>query len=439
MQEAFLHYLWRTAQFDQKNLITTTGEPITLLDRGEHNHDAGPDFLNARLKIGTTLWVGNVEIHVNASHWYEHRHQFDRAYDNVILHVVAVDDQPVCYDNGDPIPCLELKDRIPVGLIKNYNRLLQNENWIPCGQQIHAVSEMNKTMWLDRMMIERLEMKTTVMEEIYKETNSNWEETFYQLLGFAFGLKINTQPFLLLAKSLPLNLLRKHKHSLFQLEALLFGQAGMLAREFIDEYPKRLQKEYVFLQKKYQLQPIPVNTWKFARMRPAGFPTIRIAQFATLLYQKNHLFSKMLVAKDIQSIEHALNIKISNYWKTHYIFDKPSISRDKKLGRQFIHLLIINCIVPVLFLYGRTIAAPLHEEQALRLLEQIAPERNQIINRWKLLGLSPESAYQTQALLHLKRHYCDQKRCLECVIGHQVLKEPLLSYSPILPISTPSE
>ncbi|MFT5763252.1 MAG: hypothetical protein ACI8X3_000671, partial [Saprospiraceae bacterium] len=250
----------------------------------------------------------------------------------------------------------------------------------------------------------------------------NWEETFYQFLAKGFGVKVNTEPFEQLAKSLPMIILSKHKTSLIQLEALLFGQSGMLENTFEEEYPIRLQKEYAFLRKKHRLNPIPGESWKFMRMRPANFPSIRIAQFATLVYQSAHLFSKILAAKNVKELENMFEVKISNYWQTHYIFDKLSIKRNKALGKNSIHLLIINTIIPFLFLYGKMNSNEGLKEKALQLLEAISPEQNAIISEWKKLGADPKSAYQTQALLQLKKHYCDKKNCLNCSIGYAILK-----------------
>lgn len=422
MKEEFLHYIWRLRQFDWKDLKTVAGEKIEVIDTGQLNTNAGPDFLDARIRIGETLWAGNVEIHINASDWTTHGHQRDRAYDNVILHVVFDDNRPIYYKNKEPIPCLELRKRIPLKIFTNYEKLLNNEYWIPCQHQFHLAPVISRNLWLDRLMVERLEQRLDIMSTQLKANQYNWEESFYQFIATAFGLKVNVVPFERLARSLPLLLLTKHKSSLFQIEALLFGQAGLLEGKFEDDYPNRLKKEYSFLSKKYKLKPIAESSWKFLRMRPANFPSIRIAQFATLIYQSVHLFSKILASANVSEIENMFQIKLSTYWHTHYIFDRISSKRKKNLGKSAIHLLIINTIAPFLFLYGQEKANEKYKEKAFQLLEELKPESNIIIKKWRALGVKPKSAYQTQALLQLKNNYCAQKRCLNCVIGNAVLK-----------------
>ncbi len=421
MKEDFLYYLWRMKGFDLDELKTTSGEEITIQNGGELNYDSGPDFLNARIKIGDTLWAGNVEMHLKSSEWNVHRHQLDSAYENVILHVVLEEDQPIIRKNGERIPCLELQKRIPPKISKTYKKLLQNEHWIPCQHLIHKVPEITRNLWLDRLMVERLEAKITEIEKSLTLNHNNWEETFYQFLARNFGVKINAEPFEQLAKSIPLLTLNKHKTNLIQLEALLFGQAGLLENDLKDDYPRKLKKEYHFLKRKYHLKSIKGDSWKLMRLRPANFPTIRIAQFATLIYQSVHLFSKMLIAKNVKEIENMFDVKISNYWQTHYVFDKSSIKRNKSFGKNAVHLLIINAIAPFLFLYGKEKGEDLYKEKAIRLLEELNPEKNNIIDEWKKLGLDPVSAYQSQALLHLKNNYCKTLKCMSCSIGNAVL------------------
>lgn len=422
MKEDLLHYVWRFQRFDLHDLQTTEGESIQVQQTGDHNHNAGPDFLNARIKIGTTIWAGNVEMHLKSSDWTKHQHQKDLAYDNVILHVVLEEDENIQRQNGTRIPCLVLKKRIPNKLSKVYQKLLHNEFWIPCQHHFYAVGNMTKVLWLDRLLVERLESKIIFIENLLKENTNNWETTFYQILARNFGVKINATPFERLAKSLPLQILGKHKSNLFQVEALLFGQSGLLQNDFEDDYPKRLQKEFHFLQKKYQLTPLEKSNWKFLRMRPANFPTIRIAQFAQLIFQSVHLFSKVLAVKNVKEIENMFELKLSNYWQTHYVFDKVSVKRKKSLGKNAIHLFVINTIAPFLFLYGKSRDDDEYKDLAFRLLEELKPESNSIITKWKELGMEPDSAYQTQALLQLKNEYCDRKRCLECAVGNGILK-----------------
>ena len=421
MREDFLHYLWRMKRLRLDQLQTTQGESIQILHFGRHNTHAGPDFTEARIKIADTLWVGNVEMHLKSSEWLAHRHQEDKAYDTVILHVVLEEDQIIFRNNGERIPCIELQKRIPPKISKNYQQLLHNVYWIPCQHHFAEVREMTKNLWLDRLLVERLEQKTLSIQERLQHNTNSWEDTFYQVLARNFGLKVNTDPFELLALQTPHKLYAKHKNNLFQIEALLFGQSGLLDEDFEDAYPNALKKEYLFLKGKYQLSPIKKESWRFLRMRPANFPTIRIAQFATLTFQSLHLFSKMLEVKTIKDIEELLTVEISEYWHTHYVFDKPSKKRIKTLGTNTIHLLVMNAIVPCLFLYGTQKDAEEYKDKALALLEELPAEKNAIISQWERLGMRPNSAYQTQALLQLKKEYCTKQRCLECAVGNRIL------------------
>ncbi len=424
MQEDFLHFVWRLGRFRMKDLITTTGETISIVDPGQHNQDAGPDFLNARMRIGSTLWAGNVEMHLRSSQWYAHGHEKDPNYDNVILHVVLDEDQVVYHPNGERIPCLNLRTYVSPGLARQYLRLLHSEYWISCQTQLHQVPEIKRQLWLDRLLVERLEQRTEQLTELLESNNGDWEETFHQGLAWGLGLKVNADAFLMLAQSIPLKTIQRHRNSLLQLEALLFGQAGLLESQFTDDYPKALQKEYDFLKLKFGLRPISANHWKFMRMRPANFPTVRIAQWATLLYRTGALFSKMLAAQKVKEIENAFVVELSNYWQTHFRFDKPAAKRTKTLGRARVHLLIINVIAPFLFLYGKKRDEQRFQDRALQLLEELPPEKNTVLERWKQFGMSADQAAQSQALLHLKKQYCDTKRCLDCAIGCQILQRP---------------
>ena len=422
MRESFLHFLWRWRRFDAQQLSTTEGQPIEILHPGEWNTHAGPDFFNARLRIGDTTWAGNVEMHLRASEWFAHRHSDDAAYDNVVLHVVLEEDQPIVRPSGERIPCLELKGRIPAKILENYQRLEHERAWIPCQRDFNSIPDIIRLNWLDRLLVERLEQKTAAIAEVLVATGNHWEEAFYRLLARNFGLKVNAEPFEALARSLPLLTLAKHKNDREQVEALLFGQAGMLEESFKDDYPDRLAKEYKFLSHKYGLSPLAAAQWKFLRLRPANFPTVRLAQFAALVHQSAHLFSKILEAKNLRELENLFDIQPGDYWNTHFQFDKPSVKRVKNPGRDFVHLLIINTIAPFLFHYGKTKSQEEYQKRALNLLEELPPESNTIVDGWADLGIRVRHAYQTQALIHLKTRYCDAKRCLECAVGHAILK-----------------
>ncbi len=422
MREDFLHFLWRSKRFEMNNLATTTGEKIEIFRVGQYNTNDGPDFSNARIKIGDTTWAGNVEIHTNSSEWFKHGHQNDDAYDSIVLHVVYEENTTIKRRSGARIPCLELKGRIPSGILANYQKLMHQQRWIPCQNFLETISRSAISFWLDRCLVDRLEQKTESIAATLELTNNNWEETFYIYFGRSFGQKTNALPFEQLARITPIKLLNKHRNSLFQLEALLFGQAGFLENTMEETYGKELQQEYGFLQRKYKLIPLKSAFWKFARLRPLNFPTIRIAQFAALIHRSDNLLSKVLSANNVKEIQNLLSVQLSNYWQDHYLFNKLSIRRKKTLGKSAIHGIIINAIVPFTFLYGEKLGNEKFKNKAFDLLSSIPPERNHIIEKWHSVGIEADSAYQSQALLQLKQKYCDRQKCLKCAIGNSILR-----------------
>lgn len=421
MNEDLLHHAWKFRLFDHRELFTQYGEKVEVIKTGDHNLDSGPDFFNARIRIGDTEWAGNVEIHINASDWNKHHHTGDDAYRDVILHVVYNNDLAVSNSKGVLLPVIELKDKLDRAFIERYETLSKGVSWIPCGEQVKQVDGFMRSAWMERLLIERLERKSKEIEQTLDLSRSSWEESFYFHLARSFGFKVNSLPFGLLARSLPLQAIAKHKSSLLQVEALLFGQAGMLNEHFNDEYPRALQNEYAFLQKKFKLVPLEPHLWKFMRMRPSNFPTIRIAQFAALIHNSSHLFSKILEAASVQDIQKLLNVEASEYWESHFTFDKPSPRSKKSLGRSSIDTIIINTIVPFLFVYGKKQGDERFCERAFSLLEQVEGESNSIVSKWKLLGMPVHDAWSTQALIQLKSEYCDKKRCLQCAIGAKLL------------------
>lgn len=421
MTEEFLHYIWKYRLMDH-NLVSTSGDHLVVIQPGSQNADAGPDFFNARIRINNTVWAGNVEIHVCSSDWYKHNHQNDPAYDNIVLHVIYMDDKPIVRKNGERIPTLELKGHFKQSLYERYSYFMTNRNWIPCEKLIQGVDRFVLNNWIDRLMIEKLENKAAEITSHFFNNKSDWEQTFYEFLARNFGFKINASPFQLLAKSLPLKVLAKHKDNKFQIEALLFGQAGLLKSTYTDDYPEKLKKEFVFLKKKYNLIPIDSHLWKFLRLRPSNFPSIRISQFADLIYKSSHLFSAILEKRDIKELIELFDVSVSDYWNSHYVFDKVSGKRKKIIGIKTIHLLIINTVIPFLFVYGRYRNDQSMIDRALKLLDQLPGEQNAIISKWEELGLSVRSAFYTQALILLKNSYCKNKRCLHCGIGNEILK-----------------
>lgn len=422
MKEDFLHYVWQFKLFDVVGLITTSGDLLTVLHPGTHNTDSGPDFFNSKLVLENTVWAGNVEIHWHASEWIRHGHQHDAAYGNVILHVVYEEDETVYNNQGEKIPTLELKNRIPTMLTQRYQSFLTGRKWIPCAHLLHEVTPAVIYPFLQRLMVEKLEEKSALILRDWEHNHRNWEQTFYEFMARNFGFSVNALPFQLLAQSLPVQVLARHKDRLDQLEALLFGQAGLLEDDFTDAYPLQLKKEYGHLKKKYQLQPLNGSVWKFSRMRPANFPTLRIAQFALLVHQSSSLFSRLMETTSLKSMRTILELELSGYWPDHYAFDKPSVHRAKSLGDVSIDTILINTVIPFLFVYGKYKDEEAYQQRAMHYLEQIGPEKNQVITRWEESGVKVYHASDTQGLLHLKKRYCSVKKCLTCTIGNSILK-----------------
>lgn len=419
MKESFLHYVWQNKLFAQTDLLTTDGQQIEIVDIGKLNSDSGPDFFNAKVKINDTLWAGNIEIHINASDWHRHNHTTDKSFDTVILHVVKNSDAEIFRADGEKIPQMIL--RYPTTIEHKYNHLMLEVKWIPCANKISEVPSIYISSWKNALLAERLRQKTEHIQSLLKEYDQHWEEAFYISLARSFGFNTNSQAFELLAKSISMSVLAKHKNDLFQLEALLFGQSGLLVLAEPDEYVQALAKEYAFLKAKYQLHPLDGSNWKLLRMRPDNFPHIRIAQFAALIHSSSKLFSKIIQKPDLKYLTSLFTTETSDYWKSHYVFSEISKDKSKPLGRNSIHSIVINTIVPLLFCYASRNGNDELKEKTLELLEKIPAERNVIVSGWEGLGIEIKSAYDSQAFIHLKKMYCDNKKCLRCRIGHKVL------------------
>ena len=423
MKEDFLHYIWKYKLFDTSELLTQNNEQTEIISFGLHNTDAGPDFFNGKVKIGKTIWAGNIELHIKSSDWIKHKHSFDKAYDNVILHVVYDNDVTIKDKDGNAIPTLELKSLISGELIDKYNNLIQSKDWIPCGKQIKTVNEFTINSWINRLAIERLERKSEEIQETLQFNKNNWEETFYQYLFKYFGLKVNALPFEQLAKNTSLKIIEKH-NDLFSIEALLYGQAGYLDDNLEDEYFSKLKKEYHFLKSKFDLTPLDKSLWKLLRLRPSNFPTIRISQLANLMNNHTRLFARIIEAKSVKELQQLFIVQASMYWDTHYQFGaEVKDKKIKKIGINTINNIIINVIVPFTFVYGK---AKQNEElvnKSLSLLENIKAENNSIIKKWTELGVKSSNAMQTQSLIELKNNYCSQKKCLNCSIGNKIIQQ----------------
>ncbi len=421
MTEEFLHYIWQYRLYNP-NLVLQTGEHMEVIHPGMHNKDSGPDFFNARIRIGETLWAGNIEIHIQSSDWKRHKHQQDLSYDNVILHVVWRDDIPVFRNNGSSIPTLELDGKYNENSWKNYLRFMASDKWIPCDTMISGVDKFVLNSWLDRVLVERLERKALQVEHILSLTNNDWAQTFYRLLARNMGFKLNNQAFEMLAQSLPYQFLAKHADNLFQVEAMVFGQAGLLGNTFTDDYPQKLKKEYEFLRVKFNLSPIDAHLWRFMRLHPGNFPTLRLAQFASIIHHSGSIISELFNSNDIITYRKLFGAESSEYWNTHYTFEKLSVPRKKTLGQSAIDLVLINLVAPILLAYGRRKSDSGITEKPIDLLMQLKGEDNSVIRKWAGLGMDVSNAASTQALLELKANYCDSRKCLHCRIGNDLLK-----------------
>jgi hypothetical protein len=420
MTEDFLHFIWKTRQWTN-NTVTASKKTFEVLDTGMHNFDAGPDFFNAKINIDGTIWAGNVEIHKKASDWFAHNHDSDKAYDNVILHVVAENNEKAITQSGRELETWEMQ--YPNSAFDQYQKFIQNISGIPCHQDIHKINPSEIIIWLQSVAVERLKNKATEIEKrLYKE-RKDIDTAFYQVLFKQFGLKVNQTPFEMLGRSLNWKILAKHRNNLLQVEALLFGQAGLLKGNLKDDYYRDLKNEYAFLKHKYQLDNIQPHLWKFSRMRPVNFPVIRLAQLAKLMHEEENLFSKVAEAKEIEQL-HSLFIKpASAYWNTHYKFGLTSPEQVKKPGKMAVNNLIINAVVPFLFLYARMRDEQKYADKAIYFLENLPPENNRIIREWKDVGIHVSNAMETQALIQLRNHYCNEKKCLFCNIGQKLITQ----------------
>lgn len=422
--EDLLHYIWKFRLYHEPLLKTATGESLDIIRPGQHNQHAGPDFSNAKIRIGDTLWAGNVEIHIRSSDWYRHQHQCDRAYDNVILHVVAYHDQSIFRTDGTEIAVLEIGKLIPENISDNYEELMAGLSWIPCENKVKQVDNFFINTCLTRVLIERLEEKSEMIKALLDEVKGSWDDAFYISLARNFGFKTNALPFEMLARSLPQYLLARYKDRPFQIEALIFGQAGFLEIKLKDDYPQLLRKEYRFLRKKHDLIPVDRYLWKYMRLRPCNFPSIRLAQFAALIIRSNHLFSKIIDEMDIAVIISLFNkLKLNEYWNTHYRFDQECKHSAVTLGEEAINNILINTISVFLFAFGIKTGNVIHRDRAITLLESLKPERNAIIRRFNEIGINSSDSAISQALIQLKKSYCDQKKCLSCVIGIKILSK----------------
>jgi hypothetical protein len=421
MTEDFINYLWQYRLIDQ-NLTTTSGEEIKVISPGTRNMDSGPDFFNAMIEFGNTKWAGNVEIHVYSSDWYRHNHQNNLVYDNIILHVVYGDDKPVYRKNNELIPTIELAGKFNPSILNKYQSFIASKNSIPCHNLLHTINHFDKLSWFDSLMAERLEKKSDEIIELLNISKNDFSQVFYQRLARGMGYTVNADAMEILAASLPINLLAKHKDSLLQIEALLFGNAGLLPDNVNDKYSIELVNEYAFLKTKYKLSPMNSSLWRFMRMRPVSFPTIRISQLANIIYSSSGLLNRIIETGRLQDVISLLSASASPYWDNHYQFEKIAPGKGKKLGLSTINIILINTIIPFLFVFGKIKNDNSLQDKAIDWLSQVKPESNSIIRQFASSGITTENAMHTQALIQLKNNYCVKKRCLSCRFGHLLVR-----------------
>jgi hypothetical protein len=422
MKENLLHFVWKLKLFSTSQLKSTNGEIIEIISAGTANPNSGPDFLNAKLVINQQLWAGNVEIHLNSSDWYVHNHENDENYDSVILHVVWDHTVDVFRKTNQPIATLELKNYISKELLNNYQQLFsKNKNWINCEKDIVSIDPFIFTNWLERLYVERLEKKAEQIQNSVTKLNNNWEAALFVLLAKNFGLKINAEAFMNFANSFDFSIVRKASNNLEQLEALFFGQTGMLSNDYESEYFKKLKKEYNFLKVKFQLKPISNGQVQFFRLRPNNFPTIRLSQLAMVYHHHQNLFSKIIETETIKEFYELFDEATSTFWETHYTFETTSKKSIKKITKPFIDLLLINTIIPMKYLYLKSLGKS-DLSSVLIIIALVKPEKNMIISKFNELNIKSSTALETQALLQLKNEYCNKQLCLQCAIGNELLK-----------------
>ena len=424
--EKLLHYVWQHRIYPLGTLHTEDGAEVDIIDPGLHNFNAGPDFFNAKVKIGGQLWVGNVEIHERASDWFRHQHQQDAAYNNVVLHVVSVADEQALTLDGKSLPQLILT--VPPEILRNYEELLHEDTFPPCYRIIPHLPDIKKHAWLAALTAERLEDKTNRLRGYLQRTRNDWERTFFIALARNFGFSVNSETFEEWAFLIEPSAVGKHRDNAFQVEAFFFGQAGLLddtavAQERRDNYFCRLQKEYAFLKHKFSLTPMDFHHWKFLRLRPQNFPHVRLSQLVDLYFRQGVNFSRILETRNLNSLRSLLRAEATDYWRRHYTFGIDSVENSKQLQNASLDLIIINTVAPLLFTYGKERLDESLCERAFNLLEETRAEHNFITRSWAAAGLPVRNAADSQALIQLKREYCEKRDCIRCRFGTEYLRK----------------
>lgn len=422
MNEAFLQTVWKYKLIGRSEFKGVKGETIELISIGEHNQDSGPDFFNSKIKIDGVVLAGNVELHMRTSDWMRHRHQYDKAYDNLVLHIVFEHDLDLEQNSKHNVSILELKNYLKPSLISQYQNLQNSQQAIPCGKSILLVNDFAWKSWLDRLAVSRIESKTQYIDHLFTYCNHNYEETLYLFLCRNFGFKINNEAFELLGKSLPLSVLKKYANNILQIEALLFGVAGFLENEFTDNYPRLLQNEFEFLKQKHRLIPIKKELWKFSKTRPVNFATIRLSQFASLFCKRESLYNLIEQKSSIDRLKSFFEVETNEYWYTHFKFDEAVDFNRKPFGEQAFQSIVINTIVPFLFFMSKHSANESFSEYGLNLLSQFKAEVNVKTKKFLELGIKTENALESQAQIHLYDNFCSKKACLHCNVAQALLK-----------------
>lgn len=421
MKEDFLHYLWKFKNFNTSDLKTTASELITIIHVGHYLEQAGPDFFNAQIIIGNQRWAGSVEIHLKSSDWYVHHHEQDLAYENVILHVVWKHDIDVFRKDNSVIPVLELSNYVALKTVVNYQSLRSAKSWIYCENQLADFDEFVLKNWQERLYFERLERKSKPILDLLVQTNSDWESVLFSLLAKNFGLNTNGEQFLKIVSALPFSVIRKESFELENIEALFFGNAGLLDYDKEDSYFKDLKFRYYYLLQKHQLEKPVLAPIQFFKHRPDNFPTIRLSQLAVLYHSHHNLFSKIIELNSVEAIYKLFKISTTSYWLNHYLFDKVSPKKKKMISKSFIDLLILNTIIPIRFAYAQSQGKE-NSDYWIQILYEIAPEKNAVVDKFKSFGIVANNAFETQSLLQLKNEYCNKSKCMSCAIGIELIK-----------------
>lgn len=428
--EKLLHYVWKHKLFPIGELLTTDGLQVEVIDTGQHNSNAGPDFFNAKVKVGGMLWVGNVEIHERSSDWYLHGHDHDKAYNNVVLHIAETVDSEVTDTTGRNIAQMQLS--VPTNVKDNYEELLLTDRYPPCYKIVPELSRLMVHSWLSALQTERLEQKTAAIQQRADALGGSWEDAYFVTLARNYGFGINGDTFEQWAMNVPLSKVGHHRDDLFQIEVFFMGQAGLLDWQTVPSYYQeearregyfdKLSNEYQYLAHKFDLTPIDHKLWRFLRLRPQNFPHIRISQLANLYYERMAGLGAVLDCKTTEELQDIMQTHVTPYWETHYTFGSTSTRNEKNISQFSMNLLMINTAVPMLFAYGRHIGDESLCERAVAFLNSLKAENNTIVRMWRECGLLAQSAGDSQALIQLKKEYCDRRECLRCRIGYEYLK-----------------